>query len=182
MHYFLDLEGGVTVHFLDKGIDTGDIINQQQFPIEPGMTEHEVEKIAVERYGIPMMLCALDAIASGNCPRIPQPPQSPTPMARRITGDNYWKMIDWENWTLERTWHFLRCAPLWQRQLPSRRYFEKSFRYQVGNYERATHMASAGSLQRDRHGLFFAHRDGKIYITTRFSVKAFIKIIFRLDK
>lgn len=37
-------ETGVTVHFVDEGIDTGDIIAQQKVAIEPGMTEEDVLK------------------------------------------------------------------------------------------------------------------------------------------
>ncbi len=37
-------ETGVTVHFVDEGIDTGDIIAQQKVAIEPGMTEEDMLK------------------------------------------------------------------------------------------------------------------------------------------
>ncbi|GGJ09844.1 phosphoribosylglycinamide formyltransferase [Alicyclobacillus cellulosilyticus] len=35
-------ETGVTVHFVDEGIDTGPVIAQRRVPVRPGMTEEEL--------------------------------------------------------------------------------------------------------------------------------------------
>lgn len=175
MHYLFDLDGGVTVHFLDKGMDTGDIIEQVGFPIEPGMSEDSVERIAVEQHGIPMMLRAFDAIAAGRCRRIPQPRESPTPVARQMTDERCWELIDWDNWTLERTWHFLRCKPFWRSKLPAR-FLDDAYCYSIAGFERTRSSGRSGDIQRDRRGIFFVHPEGKIRIQSAFSLKAVVRL------
>jgi methionyl-tRNA formyltransferase len=41
-------EGGVTIHWVDAGEDTGDIILQEAFPIRDGMTSEELERQVIE--------------------------------------------------------------------------------------------------------------------------------------
>ncbi len=180
MHHRLDLEGGVTVNFVDRGMDTGDIIYQQPFPIEIGMSEVTVEQLAVDQFGIPLLVKALDAIADNNCPRVRQPATSPTPSARRVTGEKYWQMIDWNQWSLEHTWHFLRCTPWWRFKLPPHPIVGETIEYWIGAYERSAHSAVPGSLQRDTHGFYFAHPRGKIRVLQRFSFKRFMVHLLRV--
>src|SRR5262249_33727252 len=41
-HHEMDLDGAVTIHFVDDGIDTGDILLQDHFPIPLGATFRDV--------------------------------------------------------------------------------------------------------------------------------------------
>lgn len=56
---------GVTVHYIDKGIDTGEIIYQEKIPISPNDTEHSLYFKSCE-IGISLLLKALTDIESGN--------------------------------------------------------------------------------------------------------------------
>lgn len=66
-----DRETGVTVIYMDEGLDTGDILLQSKIDVSPGETgaslHDRLGKIAPEA-----LLGALDLLASGNAPRIPQ--------------------------------------------------------------------------------------------------------------
>jgi len=56
---------GVTIHFVDGGIDTGDILYQKVVPISPDDTEHSLYLKCCEA-GTPLLLKALNALESGN--------------------------------------------------------------------------------------------------------------------
>jgi methionyl-tRNA formyltransferase len=63
---------GVTLHYIDAGVDTGDIIAQRQVDIEPVDTGeslyHKLELACLD-----VFIGAWPAIRAGNAPRIPQP-------------------------------------------------------------------------------------------------------------
>jgi methionyl-tRNA formyltransferase len=96
---------GVTVHYVDAGIDTGDIIHQVKVPIAAEDDYGDVlEKAFV---ACPVALThALRLIAAGTAPRIPQTSIHPTGFycGRRIAGD---EVIDW-SWTAARLHNFVR--------------------------------------------------------------------------
>jgi len=168
MYYDMDLTGGVTLNFLDSGIDTGDIIFQEDFEIRLGMSEREVEQLAIDELGVPLLLRALDLIASGQCPRVSQPKKSPTPFARRLPPREHWKMIDWERWPIERVWHFLSRGDDWMRgmEAPLPQAFARTWR--LDGFERGAVDGKPGSVGRDRAGFFLAHGEGKLRLTLRF--------------
>lgn len=96
-------EIGVTCHYIDEGIDTGDIIIQKTFEV----TEEDDYKTVLEKA---IQLCpevlieSIHAIASGNNWRIKQSKEgSYFPM--RVEGDEY---INWE-WPSRRIFNFVRA-------------------------------------------------------------------------
>lgn len=66
-----DSETGITVIYMDEGIDTGDILSQAQLKILPnetgGSLHDRLAELAPE-----VLLAALDQIAAGTAPRAPQ--------------------------------------------------------------------------------------------------------------
>lgn len=103
-------EFGITVHYIDEGIDTGDIINQRSFPI----TDHDSYKTLLE---IAYVECAnilydtLMLIKEGNSQRIEQSTIHPVGFycGKRGEGD---EIIDW-NQTSRELFNFIRsiCNP-----------------------------------------------------------------------
>ncbi len=67
-----DTVGGVTMHVLDNGIDTGPIVLQKRFPIEPWLDIDGLKERAIEA-GIGLMHELLDSF--------PNVPAEPTPQA-----------------------------------------------------------------------------------------------------
>ena len=65
-------ETGVTVMYMDEGLDTGDILSVHRFPIGP---EDDLGKVASTSAAIggEALVRALDLLEAGNAPRTPQP-------------------------------------------------------------------------------------------------------------
>lgn len=106
-YHDFDLDGGLTVHAIDAGEDTGPIMAQHRSRIPLGASVEEVIEQAV-RVGAAALCRVADQIGDGTAePRV-QPHESPTARARNVTRDEVRYLIDWENLTLEHTYHLLR--------------------------------------------------------------------------
>lgn len=100
-------EGCVTVHYIDDGEDTGDILAQKAFPIPLGLRYSEFVRVSQER-GAALMIEVLEKLASGEVTGTRQPKTTPTPRARNLTIGEMWDRIDWDTWPVERIFHCLR--------------------------------------------------------------------------
>ena len=84
-------EVGLTVHYMDPGIDTGDIVVQRMLPVGPDETYGELLARVVA--AVPAAVTeALALEATGNPPRRRQEPGAGTYFPGRGTGDEW---IDW---------------------------------------------------------------------------------------
>ena len=97
---------GVTTHYVDEGIDTGDIITQEIVSVSADDTYGTLLDKAI--LSCPVSLCkAVDLIDSGNFTPIKQHTIHPVGsyFTQRRVGD---ELIDW-NWSSERTYNFVRA-------------------------------------------------------------------------
>ena len=102
-------EFGVTVHYIDEGIDTGDIIHRRTAPI----SDSDTYKTLLDRA---VVLCAdvlheaLVSLVSGVIHRQPQASIHPVGFycGRRIHGDEW---IDW-SWSSRRIFNFVRAITI----------------------------------------------------------------------
>lgn len=62
---------GVTVHHIEEGIDSGDIMLQEQIPLEAGMTEHSLRDRS-SHVAARLLLEAVRLVRSGDIPRMKQ--------------------------------------------------------------------------------------------------------------
>jgi len=86
-----DKSTGVTIFYLDKGWDTGDIILQREIPIEPGETGGSLhDKLSL--LGSELLAETLDLIEKGNAPRILQDHSRASYTDKICPGDGE---IDW---------------------------------------------------------------------------------------
>lgn len=96
-----DTETGVTVHWLDDGVDTGDIVAQRAWPLERGTRATDLYMRQAEA-GAEMLAEAVANLSS--LPRMPQDltrgSVDPSPNQRT------WS-IDYATWPAARVWHFL---------------------------------------------------------------------------
>ena len=99
-------EFGVTAHFIDEGIDTGDIIVQRTAPISMHDTYASLLERAAELCGV-VVHEAVRLIADQNVQRTAQSSIHPVGFytGRRLPGDEW---IDW-NWTSQRIYNFVRA-------------------------------------------------------------------------
>ena len=91
-----DKEAGVTVHWMDEGIDSGDIVLQRSWPLQRGTQAVDLYM----RQAIEGAAMLVEAMTSST--RIPQPPARVDPSPNKHT----WS-IDYSTWSAERVWHFL---------------------------------------------------------------------------
>ncbi|RMG45604.1 MAG: methionyl-tRNA formyltransferase [Acidobacteria bacterium] len=98
---------GVTVHWMDRGIDTGDIAYQTIFPIEPRATGLSVAARCI-REGVALLERLLDD-ARAEPPRIPRRPQDRSSRSYYGRGVPHGGRIRWE-WPAERLDAFIRAA------------------------------------------------------------------------
>lgn len=118
-------ETAVTVHFMDAGIDTGDIALQASLTLPDGISGAQAEQMAAERGGR-LLLAAMRQLADGRLPRRPQP--AAASYHRVPTGDDF--RLD-TSWSARRAFNFMRGTAEWARPYPVR----------VGEHEVVLHTA-----------------------------------------
>ena len=85
-------ETGVTVHYIDEGVDTGDIILQEKVTIEPEDSVGSVYFNKLYPLGVSLTTQAVKLIREGRAPRVPQE-ESQSSFQSVITEDDV--KIDW---------------------------------------------------------------------------------------
>lgn len=178
-HLNMDEEIGVTVHFLARGADNGDILSQRRIPLVKGRREKEIELHAVRDVGVPLLLEAIEMIARGEIEARPQPRKSPTPPARRIQSHELRDMIDWEHWPIERVWTLLRFAEDWPGLLPRAPGWRRRLPWSIAHYVKGKLEGVPGQIRYDKQGFYLHHPEGKIRLRTRFDVKKLVTSILR---
>ena len=99
-----DAQAGATVHWLDAGEDTGDVVFQEGFPLARGRAGADVYA-EIARRGAALLARAVPEIEAGTAPRTPQ---DATRATREPAPEPGGWAIDFETWGAERVWHFLR--------------------------------------------------------------------------
>jgi len=173
MYFNMDLHSGVTVHYVDEGEDTGDIIYQEAFDISLGTRFLELRKYAIQNIGVPLLIKSIDAIANGIAPRIKQPAKSPTERARNISKNE--EIIEWDGWPVRHIWHILRYTSQWPNALPQPNGVYSGQHWDIEEYE-SCNMCDykLGRIYREVNRTFAACRDGKIYLNINFNLKRFL--------
>jgi len=103
---------GVTVHFMDEGLDTGDIAMQASLTLPDGISGAAAERLCAARGG-KLLVEAVQALARGEVMRRPQPPGGstyPWPAAADFTLDT--------RWPARRAFNFMRGTAEWGRPYP----------------------------------------------------------------
>jgi methionyl-tRNA formyltransferase len=104
---------GVTLHFLDEGLDTGDIVAQAHVERPDGISEAELEQRCAEA-GAALLLAAIHRLDQGQ------------PLPRRPQTDGEASYFPWpaeadylipQNWPARRAFNFLRGAARWPLQV-----------------------------------------------------------------
>ncbi len=179
MYYGMENKGGVTIHYIDEGEDTGDIIYQKSYQIKPGMRLPEMQEIAINKIGAGLLLKAIDDISNGKAPRIKQTIKSSTKRAKNIKLDEHKKIIDWHNWEIERIWHLLRGSENWLNATEQPKGIYKGQRWRILNYKKQKmKKMQVSKIYKERSKYFIACKDGKIYLGLKFNLKNILRNIF----
>ncbi|MBI1425116.1 MAG: hypothetical protein GC149_16840 [Gammaproteobacteria bacterium] len=171
-----DLEGGCSLFQIDSKLDTGRLISQEAFPIQPGQSLYDVEVKAVEKIGVKLVRNALAKLdREGKLETKPQPAGSPTAFAYNLSNEEAFEMIDWENWDLVRVWHYMRSSNFWMHHVRKTCYWNHWCRCSIGNYEFCDVEERPGKVSTKGGKTYFAHSQGKIYIDINFSLRRIIR-------
>jgi methionyl-tRNA formyltransferase len=107
-----DRNFGVTIHFMDEQLDTGDIVAQAEVDLPDGLSGEEADS-TLSQYGAELLLDVLQQLQKGQLVRRPQPP-----------GGSYFpapQEIDFvieSTWSAQRAFNFMRGTNDWQRSYP----------------------------------------------------------------
>jgi len=176
--------GGVTLHFIDEGEDTGDIIDQQLFDIPSGIRLPALLDMAIKDYGLGMILNAVAQLESNHpLPRFEQPRSATTLRARNIAISEHQSLIEWKSWPLTRIWHFMRGTESWLNCIEQPRGLFRYTRWSVGNFRYcSTYQQSPdswGAIFKDKHGYHVACRDGIIIISHKNRPFALLRALYK---
>ena len=101
------------------------------------------------------------------------------PYARRLSSDEYFQCIDFDSWTLERTWSFLRCIDTWKLKFQKSEKSDNLFELSIGNYEQTRTNYRSGQFVNEGSRLFITHKDGVININRKLSLIRYLKTVVR---
>ncbi len=171
-------QGGVTLHYVDEGEDTGDIIYQRTYEIPLGMKSPEMQDLAVGKHGVEIILEAFKQISQGaELPRIRQVPQSTTARARNIKTEEHQSFIKWEIWSIERIWHLMRGTESWLNCIDQpfgiytgQRWIVKDFSKKSAIFDQR----ELGQVKKDEEGFYVQCRDGIIRLDVNFCFTCFV--------
>ncbi len=179
MYVNMDMTAGITLHYIDDNIDTGDIVIQRQYEIKPGTPAIEVDKKITLDYAIPALVDSLKQLEeTGNLNVIPQSPEKLTPCTRPLSKTEYIKALDFERWPLEQLWHVLHSTEQWRGVFLSDIKNSKHYSWSIGHFEERPQNNKVGYLSQDDQGYYLKHRHGVIYFNRQFSWKKYLLSLF----
>lgn len=160
-------EWGATIHEIDEGQDTGPILKQQGVSIEVGTDVADAMR-NVGAVGAKLFVEVLEEIATGTSKARPQPMHQ-YPKARIV--ERHERFIDWENWPIERVWHFMRGTYPWNDPVVYPQIGTHSITWKIDDYEKCTVQSPPGMVVKDERGYFVAHNEGKIRLSFQQSTR-----------
>lgn len=171
-YYFMESQGGATIHYIDQGEDTGDIIKQRNIPIYTGMPNSELVEKIIEA-GTQLMIEALEDIRNGTVQRVSQKNLSCPFRARHLVRDE--QLIQWD-WPIERVWHFFRGTSAQTNRILKSHC--PGLTWKVDEFRKGRYPGSPGKFCWSLNGCYLTHGEGKIFISSRWSFKDFLRDIY----
>jgi methionyl-tRNA formyltransferase len=154
-------EGGVTIHFIDRGEDTGDIVAQARIQIPFGTDGDEHLGRCIET-GTRLLNEALDALSAGTIQPRPQRHLSCPFRARYVRGGEL--PIDWAATPLEQVFHLLRGVLPFVDLLPPPPFPLRLLSFRAGSFERCAPRSPPGAYFIRRGKVTIAHAEGHLQL------------------
>lgn len=174
-YHDMEMEPGVTVHYVSEGEDMGDIIAQERTTIPLGIKSPERLDLLIGKIGVKLLLQSIDDLAQDNIKPIKQPKGSPTARARNLKLAEHKSIINWQEWNGEHIWHILRGTESWLNALDQPTGLLKGQRWIIEEFEKQTSQKRPpATIYKDNGKQYVACKDGRIKISIRFSLKRMI--------
>jgi len=168
--YHQETVSGLTIHLVDKGADTGDILKQKELPLSFGEGAEEFNR----RYTAEapaLVLEALEDLAGGTA--VPRSQRMlPCPFRARFLKPNE-DPIDWSEWSVERIYQVLRGADSILDLLPQRPFPLSLCEWRVVGFDRRPSSFPGRKIVIGFSGCYIPRRDGRIFLKPRFSLWQF---------
>ena len=178
-YYNAESEQGITIHKIDAGEDTGDIILQEKIKVPLGIKSPERLDILINKHGLPLMRRAISMIEEGENNFQKQEPRPELLKARNIIKSEHKGLIPWELWSVERVWNLLRGTESWFEPIKQPSGIYKGQRWSVGGFEKCvTDQSKLGSVQKKENNYYLVCKDGVINLKIHFSLRSLILSFF----
>lgn len=176
---------GVTVHYLNEGVDTGPIISQQEFNTPEGFTEEELEQWLLVEEGSKLLRLAFQRIGSGQMSletAKPQSRKSSTRYSRRISRPWLSYEVDFAELPLDIAKNLLCFATYWKPWWGGCRANDIFFLWRVqNNYELGKGQCHSLNITVDGNKYWLSHPQGRIELKRQFAfvyaAKQLLKIV-----
>jgi methionyl-tRNA formyltransferase len=160
--------GGVTVHRVEAGEDTGDILNQVAIETQDMMPPEDLMAKAIH-LGSDLMVRTLDELAAGTVQARVQRHQPCPRRGSRVRPDVAY--FNWKAWPIERCAHFLSGVYPWYDALKATHPVLGCLRWRAVGWQReANSPAQHGRLRLDLRGVHFVHPEGRIHLRPAISL------------
>lgn len=177
----METKQGVTIHYIDEGEDTGDILYQKISEIPIGLKSPERLDILVTQIAVPALFDTIEKIERGTIKPIKQPLDSPTPRARNLKASEHSSFIRWDTWSIEKIWNILRGTELWLNALDPPKGIYSGSRWLIDDYIKTSVSEKyvPGKIYKNKKSYFVVCKDGIINIHVNFNLKCFIEFLIR---
>lgn len=172
MYYDEDMTAGVTLHWIDSGIDTGKIIEQRSITIDYGTDAEQLERRLVSELALPTVIQFLNQFASP-VDATTQPENSPTPYAGRVSDEQYHAMLMDSEISIQRLWHVMHANQQWHTALlPNKP--DPAFHWKLSHYIEASQPELHDQVEFKRKEILIQHSNGTIVVRREFNLNRFI--------
>ena len=165
---------GVTIHQVNSGIDTGDIICQQKQLIPQGINAMTLEKAMIKNLAIPMLLDILKSLPT-SLTSVPQPRVAGKPYARRLSDKEYMSLLTKDSIDLQHFWHILHANLQWQgvflKSLPK----WQSYQWKLKDFEKCQQAPPYYLAENTKEGFVIKHPQGVIHLTRKKALSTIMK-------
>lgn len=181
-YYDLELNPGVTVHYINDGEDDGDIIYQSRVNIQLGVKSSQRLDLLINQVGVNLLLNALNNIENCNAPRIPQQLYSKTKRARNVKKTEHLNIIKWNEWSGEKIWHILRGTEDWLNAFSQPDGIYSGTRWIIEDFiSGKPKNVIPGNIYKSNKNFMLATKDGYIRIRRKINLFNLFKIILRFE-
>ena len=138
------------------------------------MKSTEIMDIAIGDIGVSLILKALK-----NYKNLPRKKQKELNIlhkrARNISSSEHKNFIDYENWSVERVWNFLRGTESWLNALNQPKGIFRGQRWAILGYEKCSvENFDVGKISKSKNKYFLVCKNGIIHLKATFSLRNLI--------